>query len=102
MGRRGDSSSAFCLPLSAFSFLASENLWRIRNPNRAHSRESAQASSANEPHQKGLGLIGHCVSNRNAITACFASGCEQEVVSNLAGYLLDPSPASFGNRANID
>jgi hypothetical protein len=70
--------------------------------NRAHCRKSSQTGPANEAHQKGLRLIAHCVSHGNAITACFASGSDQEVVSNLAGYLFYPPAASFCNRANID
>jgi hypothetical protein len=47
-------------------------------------------------------LIGHRVSDRDAIAACFISDRQQEIVPNLSCYLLDSSTRSLCGAANID
>jgi hypothetical protein len=47
-------------------------------------------------------LIGHRVSDRYAIAACFISDRQQEIVPNLSRYLLDSSTRSHCGPANID
>jgi len=74
----------------------------MRRNNRPHSRETAEARAADESHQKSLGLIGHRMSNRNAITARLSSSGQQEVVSNLPRDFFDSPTASLRRRLNID
>jgi hypothetical protein len=74
----------------------------MRRTDRAHRREPTQSSATNEPHQKGLSLIGHCVSDRDAIATGLIGDSQQEVVSNLSRDLLDASTGTQCSRTNID
>jgi len=74
----------------------------MRRHNWAHRREPAKTRAANQPHQKGLGLVVHRMSDRDTIAFGVIGDSQQEVVSNLTSHLLDASPGTSGCRLYVN